>query len=278
LVFQSLLEDSRYEPIALVRSEKSGKKLRKTVPETDLNQIVVCDVSSSEETQTMLDNPPNAIEGCKSMVICTSAVPAVSKLSLVKAFLKIPFNLIRRKKAVDFRSLKFVWKNGGYPEKVDYEGQVAQIDMCKKLGIKQVVVVSSMGGTDPENFLNKVGKNPDGSGNGDILLWKRKAEKYLVDSDDLDYMIIHPGGLVDKPAGEENLVLDVDDKLMKNTKRSISRADVAKLCVAALSLGKGKKVSLDCITRAPEGDEKLRTAEEALSDYLKEAKVYDYSR
>jgi hypothetical protein len=37
-----------------------------------------------------------------------------------------------------------------------------------------------MGGTDPENFLNKVGKNPDGSGNGDILLWKRKAERYLV--------------------------------------------------------------------------------------------------
>jgi hypothetical protein len=39
---------------------------------------------------------------------------------------------------------------------------------------------SSMGGTDPDNFLNKVGKNPDGSGNGDILLWKRKAERYLV--------------------------------------------------------------------------------------------------
>ena len=38
-----------------------------------------------------------------------------------------------------------------------------------------------MGGTDPNNFLNKVGKNPDGSGNGDILLWKRKAERYLVD-------------------------------------------------------------------------------------------------
>ena len=37
-----------------------------------------------------------------------------------------------------------------------------------------------MGGTDPNNFLNKVGKKSDGSGNGDILLWKRKAERYLV--------------------------------------------------------------------------------------------------
>ena len=40
---------------------------------------------------------------------------------------------------------------------------------------------SSMGGTDPSNFLNTIGKNADGSGNGDILLWKRKAEKYLVE-------------------------------------------------------------------------------------------------
>ena len=38
-----------------------------------------------------------------------------------------------------------------------------------------------MGGTDPSNFLNTIGKNKDGSGNGDILLWKRKAEKYLVE-------------------------------------------------------------------------------------------------
>jgi hypothetical protein len=38
-----------------------------------------------------------------------------------------------------------------------------------------------MGGTDPSNFLNSIGKGKDGSGNGDILLWKRKAEKYLVE-------------------------------------------------------------------------------------------------
>jgi len=37
-----------------------------------------------------------------------------------------------------------------------------------------------MGGTDPSNFLNTIGKNKDGTGNGDILIWKRKAEKYLI--------------------------------------------------------------------------------------------------
>ena len=38
-----------------------------------------------------------------------------------------------------------------------------------------------MGGTDENNFLNTIGKDKDGKGNGDILIWKRKAEKYLVE-------------------------------------------------------------------------------------------------
>ena len=78
------------------------------------------------------------------------------------------------------RSLKFTWKAGQYPEMVDYLGQVAQIDLAKKIGVEHVIIVSSMGGTDPKNFLNSIGKKPDGTGNGDILLWKRKAEKYLI--------------------------------------------------------------------------------------------------
>ena len=152
--------------------------------------------------------------------------------------------------------------------------------MAKKIGIKHVVVVGSMGGTEPDNFLNAVGKNADGSGNGDILLWKRRAEKYLVDSG-LNYSIIHPGGLTDTPAGEEEYVLDVNDNLLKNKKRSISRADVANLCVAALSIGKDKKIALDCITqpRDDDSDEEtpIKTAEEALEQFLQESKVYDYA-
>jgi uncharacterized protein YbjT (DUF2867 family) len=30
-----------------------------------------------------------------------------------------------------------------------------------------------------------------------ILLWKRRAERYLIDSG-LNYTIIHPGGLIDE--------------------------------------------------------------------------------
>lgn len=272
LVFGALLEDSRYEAKALVRSEKSGKKLRKVVPRTGLNQIVVCDVTTLGDEPTT----PAGLEGFKAMIICTSAVPTISKKSLLKAFLKIPLNVIRRKKAFDFRSLSFVWKKGQYPEMVDYQGQIAQIDLAKKLGMKHVVVVGSMGGTDSTNFLNTIGKKADGSGNGDILLWKRKAERYLVDSG-LDYTIIHPGGLTDTPPGQEQYVFGVNDTLIVNKKRSISRGDVADLCIAALTVAKGKKVALDCITRVPEEGEKVMSAEEALASFLKESKTYDYA-
>lgn len=134
-----------------------------------------------------------------------------------------------------------------------------------------------MGGTDETNFLNSIGKAKDGSGNGDILIWKRKAEKYLIESG-LDYTIIHPGGLLDKPASQEQLMLDVDDKLIKNEKRSISRADVANLCVAALEIGKeGQSVSFDCIASEVEEGAEIKSATAALEEFLAKEMSCDYS-
>ena len=310
LVFEALLNDPRFAPKALVRSERSAKQLRKSVPGTGLDQIIICDVTSdlkrNTSTKTTSDTastasssqtaksaastaststsapPLSELEACSSMVICTSAVPRISKLSLLQAVLRAPVNVLRGRKFMDFRTLRFVWKNGGYPEQVDYHGAVAQIDLARQLRMKQIVVVSSMGGTDPSNFLNSVGKNSKtGTGHGDILLWKRKAERYLVEqaaaTPGLDYAIIHPGGLVDSPAGVEDFVLDVDDKLMQKKKRSICREDVAKLCVAALVHGKGQQVSLDCITVAVEDGNKPRTADEALTTFLQEQKTYNYA-
>ena len=72
---------------------------------------------------------------------------------------------------------------------MDWEGQKRQIDAAKAAGVKQVVLVSSMGITQKENRLNTLG-------NGNILVWKRKAEEYLIASG-LPYTIIHPGGLSD---------------------------------------------------------------------------------
>ena len=91
------------------------------------------------------------------------------------------------------------------PEAVDWLGQRTQIDLAKKHGLQQVralcwtvhllianlpplthpptqthrppqvVLVSSMGVTKPEHPLNCIG-------GGKILMWKRMAEEYLVNS------------------------------------------------------------------------------------------------
>jgi hypothetical protein len=133
-----------------------------------------------------------------------------------------------------------------------------------------------MGGTDPKDFLNTLGKNKKGEGNGDILIWKRKAEKYLIDSG-LQYTIIHPGGLRDTPSGDMSIDLDVDDKLKSRTIRSISRCDVAKLCVAALSATNGKSTAFDCVNAELPKGAKRKSAENALKDFLASGKTYDYS-
>ena len=70
---------------------------------------------------------------------------------------------------------------------VDGIGQVAQVDAAKAAGVRRIVLISSMGGTDRGNRLNSFG-------NGNILVFKRQSEEYLIGSG-LEYTILHPGGL-----------------------------------------------------------------------------------
>lgn len=128
-----------------------------------------------------------------------------------------------------------------------------------------------MGGTNPENPLNKFGCDEKGNG-GNILLWKRKAEKYLIDSG-ITYTIIHPGGLLDDEGGRREIVVGVDDSQAGTESRSIPRADVAELLIASLENESYKNRSFDARSK-PEGDgtvtsdfNKLLTDLEGNSDY-----------
>jgi hypothetical protein len=136
LVFDLLQKDDRFHPLALVRSEKSGKTFVKTMG-CGLDQVIVCDVVND----LVVDNPPQGLENTDCMIICTSAVPVLSKRSLIQALIKAPIQIVQGKKAIDFRSFRFKFKNGQYPEIVDYKGQIAQIDLARKLGVKRVVIV-----------------------------------------------------------------------------------------------------------------------------------------
>lgn len=239
LVFQQLKESASFAPVGLVRSKKAVKALRK-VGGADDAEIVQADVTDGAALAA-------AMAGCDSVVLCTSAVPQILPFSIAKVL----FKKVVLRRAEPGRP-KFKFAPGGTPEEVDWLGAKLQIDAAKAAGVKRFVFVSSMGGTQPDNFLNSIGKSDEDGSGGDILLWKRKAERYLISSG-LEYTIIHPGGLVDKPAGARELTVGVDDELLGQTFRQVPRADVARVCCAALTEPAAADLSLDLASR-PEGE------------------------
>lgn len=86
------------------------------------------------------------------------------------------------------------------------------------------------------------------------MLWKRKAERYLVASG-VPYTIIHPGGLVDEDGAQRELVVVVNDEITKNPEfasggqRSVARADVARVSKAALGSASAMNVALDLVSK-----------------------------
>ncbi|XP_060201948.1 uncharacterized protein At2g37660, chloroplastic isoform X2 [Lycium barbarum] len=115
---------------------------------------------------------------------------------------------------------------------------------AKAAGVKQIVLVGSMGGTNPNHPLNSLG-------NGNILVWKRKAEQYLADSG-IPYTIIRAGGLQDKEGGIRELLVGKDDELLETETKTIARADVAEVCIQALQYEEAKSKAFDLASK-PEG-------------------------
>lgn len=232
LVVKKLLErKEKYEPRAVVRDVKSKQTATQLgVPESS---VFVVDIATEGSKLK------GAFEGAEVLVIATSAVPQIQPLSLIPVLWA---KYVSKQEGV---RPAFSWKAGQAPKQVDWEGQKAQIDAAKSAGVKQVILVSSMGGTQPDHPLNKIG-------DGCILKWKRKAEQYLVSSG-LKYTIIHPGGLVDTPGGERELVVDVDDSLLNRETRNIPRADVAELVVQCIGLPAAMNRSVDVIC-LPKGE------------------------
>ena len=137
LVFSQLSTNPKFEAVGCVRSESSAKRLMKEVPNCRLEQLAIVDVTNMDPASEQ----PKLLEGADAMIICTSAVPKISKSSVIRQMLKIPLNVIRKRPAINFRGFRFRYQPGQHPEKVDYEGQKKQIDLAKKLGVKRVVVV-----------------------------------------------------------------------------------------------------------------------------------------
>lgn len=259
IVVEKLVSTGRYDVRALVHSEKSKHALLKQVEMLPDSKVIVGDITSKESIVA-------AFAGVLAVVVVTSAVPKLKVWSL------IPFMLAKLfgKKG----KLKFSWK-GGKPEQVDWQGQKNQFDCAKEAGAQQVVVVGTMTGTEKDSFLNSIG---DGDGDK-IVMWKRKAEVYLIDlckDSKMKYTIIHAGGLSDTAGGVAPVAVGVDDKLREvKPARRIPRADVAEVCVQALECKATGNRSFD-LTSIDGGQTLSRGGLEALLETLNGANC-DYT-
>lgn len=168
-----------------------------------------------------------ALEGCAALVILTSAIPQMKGMPQPG---KRP---------------EFTFPDDEIPQVIDYQGQVNQIDAAKACGINHIVLVGSMGGTNESHPLNSIG-------NGNILIWKRKAEQYLIDSG-IDYTIVRAGGLLDQPGGKRELLVGKNDTMLVNPPNgiptSIPRADVAEVVVQALWEPNARNKAFDLISQ-----------------------------
>ncbi len=217
LVFQKL--KNQPEEFAVVGFARSPEKAQQLFNSTD--NLVFGDITSKPQIES-------AIAGCDALVILTSASP---KMVAPPSEGNPP---------------KFAYDPEGMPEQVDYHGQVNQIEAAKQAGVKQIVLVGSMGGTDPNHMLNRMG-------NGNILVWKRKAEQHLIDSG-VDYTIIHAGGLLNEPGGVRELEVGRDDSLLskdspEGATNSLPREDVANLVVNALSEANARNKAFDVVSK-----------------------------
>ena len=73
LVFSKLLQSGKYNPIGILRTKESLKKLS-SVGASSSNTIV-CDITNTEDLYA-------AFEGADKVILCTSAIPKVDFLSI----------------------------------------------------------------------------------------------------------------------------------------------------------------------------------------------------
>ncbi len=108
------------------------------------------------------------------------------------------------------------------PAKVDALGVYRQLQSCKRVGIKRVILVSSLCTGKLFHPLNLFGL---------ILIWKKIGENFLKDLC-FDWTIIRPGGLKEiEKIESQNIEYTKEDTQYKG---SIPRRLVAKCCIDSL--------------------------------------------
>lgn len=128
---------------------------------------------------------------------------------------------------------------GNCPKRVDYEGITNLVLAAQRTGVRRFILISSIAVTHSEHPLNRFGK---------ILDWKLKGEGSLRQSG-LDYAIIRPGGLIDKPGGSNSLTFSQGDQILG----TLSRDDLAEICLRTLQHPHLSRVTFEAVDAGKKG-------------------------
>jgi uncharacterized protein YbjT (DUF2867 family) len=193
----TLLKEKGVSVRALVRSQDKARKILKCTKCDSSEGIFVGDLTEASS----LDD---AMRGTTALAITTGAVPHCGHDGC-----KYP--------------------KGGYPVDVEFNGGKAQVEAFAKNGAGiegHIVLISAMGTTTPDTFLDKLG-------NGHQIFYKLNQEASLMSSG-IPFTIIKPCGLVNDASGEKELVVGHDDDWMHLKPPTVTRGDVARVVVEAV--------------------------------------------
>jgi len=126
------------------------------------------------------------------------------------------------------RNLGCKYPTGGFPKDVDWLGNKNLVMAAIEAGAKHVVLVSSMGTTVPDGFLDKMGHGWD-------LFYKLNAEAFIMSSG-LAFTIVKPGGLTTDDGGKMLFVGHEDQGFPGTSSNEIARADLATVLTEACKM------------------------------------------
>jgi uncharacterized protein YbjT (DUF2867 family) len=123
---------------------------------------------------------------------------------------------------------------------VDQDGAKKLVDAAKEKGVKQFVILSSIGADNPHGAIKHYHEA------------KGLADNYLKFSG-LTYTIVRPGGLTHDPAKG---IIELTEHIENRDGRDIPRADVAHVLVASLDIDNVKNKTFEILT----GEDDIETA------------------
>jgi len=240
-VFKKLLRREKkdtgeklFYPLALVRNQKDITSLLSLGASPE--QIILGDITDKE-----------SLSGCfkdvDKVVLCTSSAPRKKTQYKVLNFFK---SLVGQGALPAPTDLYYAKKESPYD--VDFLGQKHVIDEAVESKVEHIVMLSNMGGYRGSK-LNDIGREQENADSkaGNILKWKRAAERYLMKR--CFFTIIHGATLTNEKGGQREVIWDNDDALLRTSYRRIPREDVAEALVQALMWKEAIGRSIDVAAR-----------------------------